>query len=290
MATPSRHLPHGLGPPVRVTWWAVGKTGSLFDSLGHQITFLAQVLGAIPRTLVHYRRQTGALLVDMIWGNGSLIVGGGTIGVLVFLGAAVGGSVGIEGYSALDMVGMGPLTGFVSAYANTREMAPMIAAIGFAAQAGTRMTAEIGAMRISEEIDALEAQAIQSIPFVVTTRVIAGMITIIPLYLLTLLLSYLSCALVVNVLHGQSSGTYYHYFDSFIQPSDVVLSLVKAAIFVTLIIAIHGYQGYYATGGPEGVGQASGRAIRASLITVVVTDMVLTLLFWGNNSGVQISG
>jgi phospholipid/cholesterol/gamma-HCH transport system permease protein len=290
MATPSRHLPHGLGPAVRVSWSAVGKTGSLFDGLGHQITFLAQVLGAIPRTLTHYRRQTGALLVDMIWGNGSLIVGGGTIGVLVFLGAAVGGSVGIEGYSALDMVGMGPLTGFVSAYANTREMAPMIAAIGFAAQAGTRMTAEIGAMRISEEIDALEAQAIQSIPFVVTTRVIAGMITIVPLYLLTLLLSYLSCALVVNVLHGQSSGTYYHYFDSFIQPSDVALSMLKAAIFVTLIIAIHGYQGYYASGGPEGVGQASGRAIRASLITVVVADMVLTLLFWGNNSGVQISG
>lgn len=190
-------------------------------------------------------------------GNGALIVGGGTIGVLVFLGAAVGGSVGIEGYSALDMVGMGPLTGFISAYANTREMAPMIAAIGFAAQAGTRMTAEIGAMRIGEEIDALEAQAIPSIPFVVTTRVLAGMITIIPLYLLTLVLSYLSCALVVNVVHGQSSGTYYHYFDSFIQPSDVAFSLVKAVVFVTLIIAIHGYQGYYASGGPEGVGQAS---------------------------------
>lgn len=290
MATPSRHFPQGLPAILRAGWSAVGKAGSLFDRLGHQITFFALVLGSIPRTVVHYRRQTGALLVDMIWGNGSLIVGGGTIGVLVFLGAAVGGSVGIEGYSALNMVGMGPLTGFISAYANTREMAPMIAAIGFAAQAGTRMTAEIGAMRISEEIDALEAQAIRSIPFVVTTRVIAGMITIVPLYLLTLVLSYLSCALVVNVVHGQSSGTYYHYFNSFIQPSDVVFSVIKAAIFVTLIIAIHGYQGYYATGGPEGVGLASGRAIRASLITVVLADMVLTLLFWGNNSGVQISG
>lgn len=290
MATPSRHLPAGLPTVLRVSTSAAGIPLSVLDRLGHQITFLAQVLGAIPRTVVHYRRQTGALLVDMIWGNGSLIVGGGTIGVLVFMGAAVGGSVGIEGYSALDMVGMGPLTGFISAYANTREMAPMIVAIGFAAQAGTRMTAEIGAMRISEEIDALEAQAIRSIPFVVTTRVIAGLITIVPLYLLTLLLSYLSCSLVVNVLHGQSSGTYYHYFDSFIQPSDVVFSVVKAVVFVTLVIAIHGYQGYYASGGPEGVGKASGRAIRASLITIVIADMVFTLLFWGNNSGVQISG
>ncbi len=290
MATPPRHLPHGLGWAARGPWWVVGTGAGIAETLGHQATFLFQVLGAIPRTISRYRRQTGALLVDMVWGNGSLIVGGGTIGVLVFLGAAVGGSVGVEGYAALDMVGMGPLTGFVSAYANTREMAPMIAAIGFAAQAGTRMTAEIGAMRISEEIDALEAQGIQSIPFVVTTRVIAGMMTIVPLYVLTLVLSYVSCAVVVNVIHGQSSGTYHHYFDSFIQPSDVAFSLIKAVIFVTVIIAIHGYQGYYAGGGPEGVGRASGRAIRASIITVVVADMVLTLLFWGNNSGVRISG
>ncbi|ODR09518.1 ABC transporter permease [Mycolicibacillus koreensis] len=290
MATPSRYLPHSLPAPLRLPWAVAAGGGTFLERLGHQLSFFTQVLGSIPRTVVRYRRQTGLQLVDMVWGNGALIVGGGTIGVLVFLGAAVGGSVGIEGYSALDMVGMGPLTGFISAYANTREMAPMIAAIGFAAQAGTRMTAEIGAMRIGEEIDALEAQAIPSIPFVVTTRVLAGAITIVPLYLLTLVLSYLSCALVVNVVHGQSSGTYYHYFDSFIQPSDVAFSLVKAVVFVTLIIAIHGYQGYYASGGPEGVGQASGRAIRASLIAIVLSDMVLTLLFWGDNPGIQISG
>ncbi|BBY57136.1 MlaE family ABC transporter permease [Mycolicibacterium sarraceniae] len=286
MATPARYVP-GV---VRVPVWIAERGDSLFQRLGHQVSFLAEVLGTIPHTLKHYRHQTGVLLVDVMWGNGSLIVGGGTIGVLVFMGAAVGGSVGIEGYSALDMVGMGPLTGFVSAYANTREMAPMIAGIGFAAQAGCRMTAEIGAMRISEEIDALEALGIRSIPFVVTTRVIAGMLTIIPLYVVTLALSYVSCALVVNVLHGQSSGTYYHYFDSFIQPSDVVFSVLKAVIFVTLIIAIHGYQGYYAVGGPEGVGRASGRAIRASIVTVVAADMVLTLLFWGNSPGIRISG
>jgi len=286
MASPSQHLPGALRAP----WWIADRGDSLFQRLGHQLKFLSEVLGAIPHTLKHYRRQTGVLLVDVMWGNGSLIVGGGTIGVLVFMGAAVGGAVGIEGYGALDMVGMGPLTGFVSAYANTREMAPMIAGIGFAAQAGCRMTAEIGAMRISEEIDALEALGVRSIPFVVTTRVIAGMLTIIPLYVVTLALSYVSCALIVNVLHGQSSGTYYHYFDSFIQPSDVVFSVLKAVIFVTLIIAIHGYQGYYAVGGPEGVGRASGRAIRASIVSVVAADMVLTLMFWGNSPGIRISG
>ncbi|MFV8319285.1 MlaE family ABC transporter permease [Mycobacterium sp. 23] len=290
VARPARYRPGGMAAVLRLPLGVANRGLSFFERLGHQASFLIMALGAIPRTVTRYRRHTGAILVDMIWGNGSLIVGGGTVGVLIFMGAAIGASVGIEGYAALDMVGMGPLTGFISAYANTREMAPMIAAIGFGAQAGTRMTAEIGSMRISEEIDALEVQGISSIPYVVTPRVVAGVITIIPLYLMSLVLSYLFCSLVVNVVHHQSSGTYYHYFDAFIQPSDVLLSVVKAAIFVLLIVAIHCYEGYYAAGGPEGVGQASGRAIRASLISVVVADMVLTLVFWGNNPGLRLSG
>nr|WP_280267052.1 ABC transporter permease [Nocardia wallacei] len=263
---------------------------TVFEALGHQATFVVRVLGAVPHTLRAYRRQTMLILTDITWGSGKIIVGGGTVAVLVFLGIAVGGSIGVEGFTALNMVGMGPLTGFVSAYANTREMAPMVAAIGFAAQAGCRMTAEIGAMRISEEIDALEAIGIRPIPFVVTTRVIAGIITIVPLYLLTLILSYISCAVVVNVLHGQSSGTYHHYFGAFLQPGDVLASLVKATVFVVMIIVIHGYQGFYASGGPEGVGRASGRAIRASLVLVVVADMIMTIVFWGLDVGIRISG
>ncbi|OHU62300.1 ABC transporter permease [Mycobacteroides chelonae] len=290
MASPSKYLPGGLGPLLRPLWRGTRTGISAVQDLGHQATFIGLVLISVPQTLKRYRRQTSALLIDMTWGNGSIVVGGGTIGVLGFMGIAVGASVGIAGFATLDMVGMGSLTGFVSAYANTREMAPMIAAVGFAAQAGCRMTAEIGAMRISEEIDALEAQGIKSIPFVVTTRVLAGVVIMIPLFLLTLILSYTSCAFLVNVIHAQSPGIYEHYFDTFIHPTDVVLSLVKAVVFVVLVIAIQCYQGYYAGGGPEGVGIASGRAIRASLVAIVVIDMVLTLLFWGDSPGVQISG
>ncbi|CPW07441.1 Putative YrbE family protein [Mycobacteroides abscessus] len=220
MATsrPSRYFPDELPAAARSVWNFTKGAGGSAEYLGHQITFVGLVLAAIPQTLRRYRRQTGILLVDMTWGNGSIIVGGGVIGVLVFMGIAVGASVGIVGFSTLDMVGMGSLTGFISAYVNTREMAPMIAAIGFAAQAGCRMTAEIGAMRISEEIDALEAQGIRSIPFVVTTRVIAGIIIIVPLYVLTLLLAYGSCAFMVFFVHNQSQGVYKHYFDSFVHP------------------------------------------------------------------------
>ena len=290
MATPSTYTLPGTARLTRGVRRVARIPGDLLEMLGHQLTFCLKVLGAIPHTVRSYQRQTTLILTDMIWGNGRLIVGGGTVSVLVVLGVAVGASIGIEGYNSLGTVGMEPLTGFVSAYASTRELAPMIAAIGFAAQAGCRMTAEIGAMRISEEIDALEAQGIQPIPFVVTTRVIAGLVTIVPLYLLTLILSYVSCAVVVSVVSGQSAGTYDHYFSAFLQPIDVLYSLLKAAVFVVTIILVHGYQGYSATGGPEGVGRASGRAIRSSLIAVVILDMILTLVLWGFDSGIRISG
>lgn len=262
----------------------------LLATLGHQLRFVVQVLGAVPIAARRYRRQTLAVLGDMMWGSGSVIVGGGTVAVLVVLGASVGGSIGVEAFGSLDMFGMGPLTGFLSAYATTREIGPIVVAIGFAAQAGCRMTAEIGSMRISEEIDALEAQAVQPIPFVVTTRVIAGVVTIIPLFLITLVLAYLSCTLVVTGMHGQSSGTYQHYFNAFLAPVDVLYAVIKSVVFIVAVTLVHGYQGFYARGGPEGVGAASGKAIKTSFILIVVLDMLLTLVFWGTDVGFRFSG
>jgi phospholipid/cholesterol/gamma-HCH transport system permease protein len=152
------------------------------------------------------------------------------------------------------------------------------------------MTAEIGSMRISEEIDALEATAVRPIPFVVTTRIIAGVLIIVPVYLATLACSYFATAFFIKVIHGQAGGTYNHYFEAFLVPSDVLLSLLKAVVFVVMIILIHSYFGFYASGGPEGVGIASGRAIRTSLVLIIVVDMMLTLTLWGLTGGVRVTG
>ncbi len=286
MGTPAKYVPLMSPMLVKAGGVAVGP----FLALGHQIAFVYQVLEAVPYTLKHYRRQTMLTFMDIGWGNGKIIVGGGTVGVVIFMGLMTGSVIGIEAFNILNMVGLGPLTGFISSFVNTRELAPLVAAIGLAAQAGCRMTAEIGSMRISEEIDALEATAVRPIPFVVTTRVIAGVMIIVPVYLLTLACSYYATALFIKVVHGQAGGTYDHYFSAFLEPIDVVYSIVKAAIFVVTIVLIHSYFGYYASGGPEGVGVASGRAIRASLVIVVLLDMGLTLGLWGINSGIRITG
>ena len=285
-AVPSTRYTFVTRPIVR----AVTPLAQVPAQLGHITTFTIDTVAGIRHVATTYRRQTLLFIQEFAWGRGAVLVGGGTAIVLVILGMAVGASIGIQGYASLDLVGMGSLTGFISSYANTRELAPMIAAIGFAAQAGCRLTAEIGSMRIAEEIDALESMAVRPIPYIVSTRVVAAITTIIPLYIVTLILSFGAAKLVVILLHGQSGGTYDFYFDAFLKPQDLAFSVIKVLVFVVSVVIIHSYQGYYASGGAEGVGRASGRAIRSSLIIIVVEDMILTLLMWGFDSGVKISG
>ncbi|KIA66795.1 ABC transporter permease [Nocardia vulneris] len=286
MATP--YVPFGLGVLRRAARRLCAATP--VEAIGFAVAFVYATFVSVPIALHRYRAQTMRMITDLTWGRGSVLVGGGTVPVLVILGIAIGGGVGIQGYMALNLVGLGPMTGVISAFANTRELAPIAAAVGFAAQAGCRMTAEIGSMRISEEIDALESLGLRSIPFVVTTRVLAGAITVVPTFLVALLLSYLSCSAVVLVVHGQSTGIYNHYFDQFVNLHDIVAAVVKMLVFSVVVILIHCYQGFFATGGPEGVGIASGRAVRASFIAIITLDMMLTIVLWGINAPITFSG
>ncbi|MGZ8177878.1 ABC transporter permease [Williamsia sp. SKLECPSW1] len=259
--------------------------------LGHQLTFLVRSMMSIPLALKRYRTEVGRLLSDVSWGNGALVVGGGTVGVIVLLGAFAGATVGIEGYGALKLLGMGPLTGAVSAFGSTRELGPLIAAIAFAAQAGCRFTAQLGAMRISEEVDALEALAIDPLAYLVSTRMIAAMVAILPLYTVGLAANYIAAEVVVLFQSGGAgAGTYQHYFHSFLSGTDVAYSIGKALIFVMVTTFVQCYYGFYASGGPEGVGAAAGRAIRACIVIVVIVNTLLTLAMWGNSPGVRISG
>lgn len=257
---------------------------------GEAATFSARALGATPYALRHYRTEVLRQLADISWGSGAIIVGGGTIGVMVLLAVSAGTSLGIEGFSGLELVGLAPLTGFVSASVNTRELAPLVAALALASQVGCRFTAQIGSMRIHEEIDALAVMAVHPMRYLVTTRVVAAMTAIVPLYLIGLLGSWVASEAAVVILFDQSPGTFEHYFDTFISGRDVLFSFVKIITFALLVTLIHCWYGYHASGGPQGVGEATGRAIRASIVVVVLVDMLLTLVFWGNDPGFRISG
>jgi phospholipid/cholesterol/gamma-HCH transport system permease protein len=259
----------------------VSSLQAQFRTVGQWVAFIGQIFYLLPQTVRKYRRETLERMISLAWGRGSLIVDGGVVSVLVVLGIAIGGMVAIEAWATLNIMGFGALSGIVGGLANVREMGPLVAGIAFAAQCGCRMTAEIGSMRIAEEIDAIEAMGLRPIPFVVGTRFIGGMLCVIPGYALTLLTSFSVSNLMIRGIYHAAGGTYKHYFVEFLSPQDLAYSTMKAVVFAAAVIIIHCYYGYFASGGPAGVGQASGRAVRASLVAVMTLDFVLTVMLWG---------
>jgi phospholipid/cholesterol/gamma-HCH transport system permease protein len=262
----------------------------VLDTLGDQMSFYARALAWTPRTLRRYGKEVLRLLSEVSFGSGSLAVIGGTVGVMVGLTLFTGVLVGLQGYSALNSIGTSAFTGFLTAFFNTREIAPLVAGLALSATVGAGFTAQLGAMRISEEIDALEVMGVPSLPYLVTTRIIAGFVAVIPLYIIGLLSSYLASRLVVIYVYGQSAGTYDHYFDLFLPPEDVFYSFVKVLIFSVLIILSHCYYGYRASGGPAGVGVAVGRAVRLTIVTVAVVNFFIGFAIWGTTTTVRIAG
>ena len=260
------------------------------DDLGDQLSFYGRALAWAPRTLRRYKRETFRLLAEVTFGTGALAVIGGTVGVIIGMTFFTGAQVGLSGYAALNQIGTAAFSGFVSAYFNTREIAPLVAGLALSATVGCGFTAQIGAMRINEEIDALEVMGVPSLPFLVTTRIVAGFVAVMPLYVIGLLTSYFATRTISTQVYGQSTGTYDHYFNLFLPPQDVLWSFVKVLVFSVVIILSHCYYGYRAAGGPAGVGLAVGRAVRFSIVAVMVIDLFLSLAIWGSTTTVRIAG
>ena len=262
----------------------------VLEELGEQLSLYARAIVWIPRTLRRYRAEIARLLAEVSFGSGALIVICGTAGVMAALSLFVGSLVGLQGFRALDSLGVEALTGFITAYFNTRDIAPLVASAALTATLGAGFTAQLGAMRISEEVDALEVMAVPSVPFLITTRVIAGVIAIIPMYTIGLLASFAASRLNVTLINNLPGGTYDHYFDLFLPVSDVLYSYLKVIIFAVVIILIHCHYGYSAKGGPAGVGIAVGRSVRLSIVSTAILDFFLTLVIYGTSTSVSVAG
>ena len=267
------------------------KSGrSTLEGYGDQLLFYVKAISWAPRAVSRYRREITNTLAEVAFGAGGLSLIAGSAGVIAFMAFFAGTEVGIQGYASVSQIGVAKFSAFISAYFNTREVAPLVSAIALAATVGCGYTARLGAMRISEEIDALEVMGIPSLPFLVTTRMIAAFLAVIPLYIVALCASYLSPRLIVVYIYGQSPGTYDHYFLQFLPPIDILWSFFKLLFLAVAVILIHCYYGYTASGGPAGVGRAVGTAIRTSIVTIVVADFFLSFAIWGSTTTVRITG
>jgi phospholipid/cholesterol/gamma-HCH transport system permease protein len=224
-------------------------------------------------------RQAGILIVGstaVIWG-------------LVFLTGL--GTCGIEGAYFTQSQGAPSYAGVFTAWCNLREAVPYAFGYMMSAKVGTGIVAELGAMRISEEIDALEVMGVNSVTFLCATRLLASWIVLPFMYIGGIGVAYLASYIaVVQQIGFVSSGGYLLTFWQFQNPTDLLFSLIKGMAMATVIVLVGCYYGYNASGGPVGVGKATAKSMVLNLVLVTLIGMLGTQVFWGANPRAPIGG
>jgi phospholipid/cholesterol/gamma-HCH transport system permease protein len=265
--------------------WAAG-----FNRLGTQAQFYAKTLLSIDQVFLRYRTELLRLIAQMGLGTGALAVIGGTVVIVAFLTVTTGALAAVIGYNQFADIGVEALTGFASAFFNVRLAAPLTSGIALAATIGAGATAQLGAMRINEEIDALEVMGIHPIAYLASTRLVAGIVVVIPLYCVAVISSFFAARMCTTLIYGQSGGVYDHYFNTFLDPMSLIWSFLLAASMSFIVMLVHTYYGFTATGGPAGVGEAVGRAVRSSLVSAGVMTVFISLALYGQSGSFNFSG
>jgi len=279
-------LPSKLHPPLQRTKNVV--VGG-WNRIGSQMQFYVTTLGSIPDALINYRAEGLRLIAQMGLGTAALAMVGGTVVIVGFLTMTTGALVAVQGYNQLASVGIEALTGFASAYFNVRLIVPGTASVALSATIGAGATAQIGAMRINEEIDALEVLGIRSITYLASTRVIAGVVVVIPLYCIAVMMAFMASRLGTVAIYGQGSGVYDHYFNTFLSARDIIWSFFQSVAITIVVMLVHTYYGYNASGGPAGVGEAVGRAVRTSMVVAAVEIVMITLAVYGESGNFHLA-
>jgi phospholipid/cholesterol/gamma-HCH transport system permease protein len=280
-------VPSRLHPRLRS---AAGSVAGEWNRIGSQAQFYAKTVASIPDAVINYRTELFRLIAQMGLGAGALAVVGGTVAIVGFLTITTGALVAVQGYNQLASVGFEALTGFASAFFNVRLIVPGTTSVALSATIGAGATAQIGAMRINEEIDALEVIGIRSITYLASTRVIAGVIVVIPLYAVAVMMAFLAARTGTTAIYGQGSGVYDHYFNTFLNPTDLIWSFFQVVAIAVVIMLVHTYYGYNASGGPAGVGEAVGRAVRTSMVIAAVEIIFISLAVYGQSGNFNLAG
>ena len=263
------------------TWLSVPK--DWIASFGDIARFSARVIadvfnGRVLRFFGETLRQAGILILGsaiVIWG-------------LAFI---LGLQCGIEGAYFSRSVGAPSNAGTFAAWCDLREIMPYAFGYMMSAKVGTGLVAEIGAMRISDEIDALEVMGISSVTFLCATRLLGAWLVLPAVYIGAVGAGFLaSYVAVVQQVAEVSAGGYFVIFWMFQNPPDLLFSLIKGMAMATVIVLVGCYYGYTASGGPVGVGTATAKSMVLNTVLVHIVGMVGTQIFWGKNPRAPIGG
>jgi phospholipid/cholesterol/gamma-HCH transport system permease protein len=253
------------------------------DSFGEMIKFAGQMVGDIATLRVfkffgEALRQAGILVISstlVIWG-------------LVFI---IGLECGIEGAYFTNQEATPAYSGVFAAWCDLRELVPLVFGYMMAAKVGTGIVAELGSMRISDEIDALEVMGISGMRFLCATRLLAAILVLPFVYLASIAAGFFASYLaIVQQIGYVSSGGFFLIFWQFQNPPDLLFSLIKAMAMAVVIVIVGCYYGFNASGGPVGVGTATAKSMVVNLVSVHLIGMLGTQLFWGANPRAPIGG
>jgi phospholipid/cholesterol/gamma-HCH transport system permease protein len=263
-------------------WFSVPE--ELFEGTGELGGFMGRVLrdvwgGRVLRFSGESVRQAGILITGsalVIWG-------------LVFI---IGiGVCGIEGGYFNQSIGTPSDAGIYAALCDLREAVPYAFGYMMAAKVGTGIVAELGAMRISDEIDALEVMGVDSMTFLCATRLLGSWIALPFVYITAVGIAFFASYLgIVKQLGFVSSGGYLNVFWAFQNPHDYLYSLVKGMVMATAVVLVGCYYGYTASGGPVGVGTATAKSMVLNIVLVTLIGVVGSQIFWGGHANVPIGG
>ena len=257
--------------------------GEVVGNVGEMIQFSGRILKNI------FTFRVFAFSGEIIRQAGLLIVSSGL--VIVGMCFVIGLQCGIEGGYNTAAVGAPAYAALFTAWCDLRELVPYLFGYMMAAKVGTGIVAELGAMRISEEIDALEVMGVDSLTFLCSTKLLAAWIVLPFLYLVGVAAGFFGSYLaVVEQLAQVSSGGYLQLFWQFQNPPDLLFSLTKGMLMATVIVLVGCYYGYNTSGGPVGVGTATAKSMAVNLVLVHLIGMILTQVFWGSNPRAPIGG
>jgi phospholipid/cholesterol/gamma-HCH transport system permease protein len=238
----------------------------VMDDLGGTILLFGQALTWLVRP--PFRIAQLLIAIEFI-GAGSLFIAG-LVGMFTGMAFTVSVIVGFRQFSAEGMVGG------VVALALSRELAPVLAGVVVTARAGSTMASELGNMRVTEQIDAITTMGVSPVQYLVLPRILATVL-VLPLLALTFGIAGMIGSYIVGVLwQNIDPGVFFDRIQQFVKWSDIRMLLVKSAVFGTIVSTICCKKGFFAAGGARGVGEATAKAVVASIVVIFAADYVVT--------------
>jgi len=267
-STDSKPQPPRPGP----IYSAIESLGTTLYNLVEELGGLASLLFEVLRWAVRPPFRVANLFAQLDF------VGVGSVLIVALTGVFSGMVFAHQSWRAFDMFNAESMVGPTVSLTITRELAPVFAALMVTMRAGSAMCTELGTMRVTEQVDALETMAVNPIQYLLVPRVLAGLIMVPMLVMLFDLMGMGGGYFVAVTVKGLSAGTFIARTKEWLDPEDIAEGLIKGAVFGLFVALVACYKGYNASGGAKGVGKATTEAMVASALGIFVLDYFVGVL------------